>query len=96
MGENDLSFVDIRGVGKSQAIRRLAEIVSFQNEPRFLYTPDSASAAPSSRNPSLHWLTSTDSSSQFRCCLLKGAFLGFPRVKYTLLCAPNCFLGFPC
>ena len=65
MGENDLSFVDIRGVGKSQAIRRLAEIVSFQNEPRFLYTPDSASAAPSSRNPSLHWLTSTDSSSQF-------------------------------
>lgn len=74
MGENDLSFVDIRGVGKSQAIRRLAEILSFQNEPHFLYTPDSASAAPSSRNPSLHWLTSTDPSSQFRCCLLQGAF----------------------
>lgn len=108
MGENDLlSFVDIRGVGKSQGIRRLAQIFSFQNEPCFLYTPDSASAVPSSRHPSLHWLTSTDpssqfiylfffSSSQFRCYLLQGAFPGFPRVKYTLLCAPNCFLGFPC
>lgn len=45
MGENDLSFVDIRGVGKSHGIRRLAQILSFQNEPCFLYTPDCLSCS---------------------------------------------------
>ena len=54
-------------------------MLSFQNEPCFLYTPDCL-AVPSSRNPSLHWLTSTDPSS-LDVASSQGAFPGFPRVK---------------